>query len=75
MACESAWDHLWSNVHKEMLASGHLVFNKAGFKFLRFIFLIHHCFFQFPNIKKIFSRIYLLELTYLEAIKFIFIFI
>lgn len=52
MACESAWNHLWSNVHKEMLASGHLVFNKAGFKFLRFTFLIYHCFFQFPNIKK-----------------------
>lgn len=32
---------LWSHMRKEVLASGHLVFNKAGFfNFFRFMFLI-----------------------------------
>lgn len=72
MACECAWNHLWSYVHKEVLAGGHLVFNKAGFfKFLRFIFLIHHCILNSLNIKKIPQEIsftYLLESLYLDAI-------
>lgn len=55
MASESAWNHLWSYVHKEVLASGHLVFffNKAGFfKFLVLVFLVHHGVFGSLNIKK-----------------------
>lgn len=53
MASESAWNHLWSYVHKEVLASGHLVFNKAGFfKFLVLVFLVRHRVFGSLNIKK-----------------------
>ena len=66
-----AKNHLWSYVPKEVLASGHLVFNKAGFfKLLRFILLFHHCLFQSPNTQKILSYFkFSLSLNLPEAIK------
>lgn len=64
---------LWSHMHKEVLASGHWVFNKAGlFNFFRFMFLIITTFLnlQSPNKKSqkvIFKKVILKKLPFMMS--------